>query len=400
MLAIDGGKPVRENFLIFGQPVLGDEEIAEVVETLKSRWIGTGPRTHQFEREFAAYIGASDAYAVNSCTAGLHLALLASGVTAGDEVLVTAMTFAATANVIVHSGARPVFVDIDPDTLNIDIHDLERKITDRSRAVMVVHYGGLPANVNAVNELASRYGLKVIEDAAHAVGASINGRRIGAGENLTVFSFYANKNMTTAEGGMITGNHLTEETREFLATMRLHGLGRDAWKRFQSKALVHAQVVNAGFKYNMTDIQAALGIHQLRKVEDFLSRRESIAERFRRELSEIPGIRFQSIPNTYGRLRHGLHLFVLVLDPKAFSVDRDQIVQALRAENIGAAIHYTSLPLEPYYAKLVPEAAATTPVANHISENVLSLPLCPDFTQEDQSDIIAAVYKVCRHYRR
>lgn len=399
-LAIDGGPPVREKFLVFGQPVLGEEEINEIVATLRSGWIGTGPRTKRFEERFCEYIGCTHALAVNSCTAGLHLALVAAGIRSGNEVLVPALTFVASANVIVHCGATPVFVDVDPHDLNLDLADLERKITPRTKAVIAVHFAGLPVNLPALHEIARGRGLKVIEDAAHAVGASIGEQRIGNGPNLTAFSFYANKNITTGEGGMLTCTGLSDELSDFLAAMRLHGLTNDAWRRFHVKAMIQSEVIGAGFKYNMTDLQAALGLHQLDRLEGFLARRETIAERYRATLRDLPGVRFQTIPTHYGRLRHGLHLFVLLIDPGAFRVDRDTIVGALRAENIGATVHYGSVPTHRFYRETFPEAHKSTPTANRIGETIISLPLRPDFSDRDASDVIEAVRKVLLHYAR
>jgi len=397
-LAIEGGQPIRERFLVFGEPVLGDEEIDEVVAALRSRWIGTGPRVQRFEEKFRERIGCSHALAVSSCTAALHLALLAAGVRPGDEVLVTALTFVASANVIVHCGATPVFVDIDAQTLNFDLHDLERKITRRTRAIVAVHFAGLPVDLPALQSLAGERGLSIVEDAAHAIGASIDGVRIGAGPNLTAFSFYANKNITTGEGGMLACSGMTGQTHDYLSAMRLHGLTNDAWRRYHSAALVHPEAIGAGFKYNMPDLLAALGLHQLDRLETFLSRREGTATRFRSELGDIAGIRFQSTPDHYGRLRHGLHLFVVVLEPGAFRVDRDTIVAALRAENIGAAIHYGSLPLQRFYREAHPEAHHKTQVANAIGDSILTLPLRPDFTSDDEHDVVDATRKVLSHF--
>jgi dTDP-4-amino-4,6-dideoxygalactose transaminase len=399
-LAVDGGSPVRDQFLVFGQPVLGQEEIDEVVETLKSAWIGTGPRTQRFERAFADYIGSVEALAVNSCTAGLHLALLACRVGPGDEVPVTALTFVASSNVIIHCGATPVFVDVDPRTLNLDLEDLERKITRRTKAVMPVHFAGLPVDLAALDAIVSPRGIKVVEDAAHAVGASINGRKIGSGKNLTAFSFYANKNMTTGEGGMLTADKLDAGTLDYLVAMRLHGLSNDAWRRFHTKAMIQSEVVGAGYKYNMTDLQSALGLHQLKRLEGFLAKREAIAARYRRELADLPGVRFQEVPTRYGTLRHGLHLVVLLLDRKAFRVGRDAVVAALRAENIGATVHYGSVPTHRYYRETFPDAYRGTPVANEVGDTILSLPLRPDFTDRDTADVIEAVRKVLKHYAR
>lgn len=399
-LAIEGGAPVRKEFLVFGRPVFGEEEVAEVVETLRSGWIGTGPRAKMFEEKFRDYIGCTHTLALNSCTAGLHLALLASGVKTGDEVLVPALTFVASSNVIIHCGATPVFVDIDPGDLNLDLADLERKITPRTKAIVAVHFAGIPVNLPALQAIASRHSLAIIEDAAHAVGAAVNDVKIGAGPNLAAFSFYANKNITTGEGGMLACSGMSDETYEYIAAMRLHGLTNDAWRRFYAKTMVQSEVMGAGFKYNMPDLQAALGLHQLDRLDAFLAKREAIAARYRAELAGIPGIRFQAIPTHYGRLRHGLHLFVLIIDPGVYRVDRDEIVEALRAENIGATVHYGSVPTHRFYRETFKDAYKTTPVANTIGDTILSLPLRPDFTERDERDVIEAVHKVFRHYRR
>ena len=391
---------MRDTFLPFGEPVLGEEEIAEVVATLRSKWIGTGPRAIKLEARFCEAIGCTRALATNSCTAALHLALLASGVRPGDEVLVTALTFVASANVIVHCGATPVFVDVDFDDFNIDLGDLERKITTRSKAILAVHFGGLPLNLPALNAIATRHGLAVIEDAAHAIGAALDGVRIGAGPNLTAFSFYANKNITTGEGGMLASSGMSQETYGYLAAMRLHGLTNDAWRRFHGQALITSELAGAGFKYNMPDLLAALGLPQLDRLDGFLERREAIAARYRAEFASIPGIRLQATPGHYGHIRHALHLFVLVVDPRAYRIDRNAIVRALRAENIGVAVHYAAVPTQRFYREAFPQAHRTTPVANEIGQEILSLPLGPGFTALDEQDVIEAVHKVLRHYRR
>ena len=263
-LAIDGGSPVRNEFLPFGVPSLGDDEIREVIETIRSGWIGTGPKTQEFEQDFAAYVGAKHTVAVNSCTAGLHLSLLVSGVGPGDEVITTPLTFVATANVIEHCGAKPVFVDIDPRTLNIDPASVERAMTERSRAILPVHFGGLACDMDELRAIAEKHRVALIVDAAHAVGTRYKGEMVGNIGDLTSFSFYPNKNMTTIEGGMVTTN--SEEWDELLRIYRLHGLSRDAWKRYQSHRLSLSDAILPGYKYNMTDIQASFGLHQLRKL--------------------------------------------------------------------------------------------------------------------------------------
>ena len=384
--------PVRGEYLVFGAPCLGPEEIDEVIDTLRSGWIGTGPKTQLFEKNFADYIGCRHALAVNSCTAGLHLSLLLSGVRPGDEVITTPMTFAATANVIMHVGARPVFVDIDPDALNIDPRRIEEAVTSRTRAILPVHFGGLPCDLDAIDAAACRYGLRVVEDAAHAIGAQHRGRKIGNRGTLTSFSFYANKNMTTGEGGMIT----TDDDRlaEQIEIYRLHGLSTDAWRRYSAKELIGSEVVAAGFKYNMTDLQASLGLHQLNKIERFLQRREEIAQQYDEAFSDLPEARLQVRPSPGGATRHALHLYLLQLNLDRLTDDRDAIVRALRAENIGAAVHYRALHLHPYYAAALPYRPGDFPVAERVSESVLSLPISPAMTDEDVRDVIRAVENV------
>ena len=396
-LAIDGGAPVRENLLVFGAPTLDEAEYDEVLDTLRSGWIGTGPKTFRFEREFGEYIGVAHAVAVNSCTAALHLALVVNGIGDGDEVITTPLTFAATANVTLHQGARPVFVDIDPCTLNIDPARVERAITPKTRAILPVHFGGLPCDMDALQSIASEHGLALIEDAAHAVGAEYKGKMIGSFGNLTCFSFYANKNLTTAEGGMITTND--PALADQLAVWRLHGLNRDAWKRYQSHKLMLSDAVCAGYKYNMTDLQASLGIHQLRKQPDFLNKREQYAAIYDQAFDSLAGVRRQPRPND-GETRHALHLYVLILDLEQFRVDRNQIVAALLAENVGAAIHYRALHTHPLYRDRFGFRPSDFPHADLVGETILSLPLTPGMTETDVHTVIEGVYKVLDAYRR
>ncbi len=396
-LAIEGGTPVRDRMLVFGAPVLGDEEIAEVVDTLRSGWIGTGPKTAAFEVEFARYVGATHAIAVNSCTAALHLSLVVSGVAPGDEVVTSPLTFCATANVAVHQGAIPRFADIDPDTLNVAPANIQAAITDRTKAIMPVHFGGLPCDLDEIDAIARRFGLTVVEDAAHAVGARYRGRMIGSGRHLTCFSFYANKNLTTAEGGMVVCDD--EACANLLAVYRLHGLSRDAWLRYQTQRLVTSDAIYPGYKYNLTDLQASLGLHQLRKLERFLDVRERHALRYDSAFSSLAGVRLQPRP-TDGGTRHALHLYVLILDLDQFSVDRNQIVTALRAENIGAAIHYRALHTHPYYRDRFGYRPEDFPVAARTGDRIVSLPLTPGMTDADVQDVIEAVSRVLEAYRR
>lgn len=387
---------MRDTFLPFGVPAIGEEEIEEVVATLRSGWIGQGERVLRFEREFADAVDAEHAVAVSSCTAALHLALVVAGLQPGDEVLVPALTFAASATAVLHAGARPVFCDVDPDTLLLDLDDAARRVTARTRAVMPVHFGGLPCDLHAVQALATKHALTVVEDAAHAVGSKLDDRPIGSFATYCCFSFYANKNLTTAEGGMIAlddGN-----AAEKLRMLRLHGLSTDAWRRYADKSFVPSAVHALGFKYNLTDLQAAIGIHQLAKVERFQARREALAERYDAALAALPGVSVQprSLP---GRAtRHALHLYLLLLDLAAFEVGRDELVAALRAENIGAAIHYRALHLEPYFSELFGHAPEEFPHSLAAGARVITLPLTPGMSDEDASDVVRATTKVLGRY--
>jgi len=397
VIAHEGGEPVRDSFIIFGAPCLGEEEIAEVVDTIQSGWIGTGPKTKRFEEMFREYIGCRCAVAVNSCTAGLHLSLIAAGVGPDDQVITSPMTFSATANVIVHQRARPVFVDIDKKTLNIDPVLIEERVTSQTKAIIPVHFGGLVCKMNQILDVARRYRLAVIEDAAHAVGGRYRGRMVGTLGDFTVFSFYANKNLTTAEGGMVTTNDI--KAAELMEVYRLHGMSRDAWERYQAKKVIFSEVIYPGYKYNMTDIQASLGIHQLRKVESFLDVREKYAAMYDEAFTDMPEISLQQRSSTE-RDRHALHLYLLILNLERLRVDRDQILVALRAENIGAAVHYKAVHLHPYYRERFGYRGGEFPNAEFISERVLSLPLTPAMTPSDVGDVIQAVQKVIAYYRR
>ncbi|MBI1745368.1 MAG: DegT/DnrJ/EryC1/StrS family aminotransferase [Acidobacteria bacterium] len=396
LLAIEGGNPVRESFLSLAPPSIDGDEIDEVVDTLKSGWLSTGPKTMRFEEEFAKYVGAKYAISVNSCTAGLHLSLVVSGIGAGDEVIVTPLTFCASANVIEHVNARPVFVDIDPSTLNMSPAAIEAAITPRTRGIIAVHYGGLACDMDEIHQICNKHGLTVIEDAAHAISTKYKGRMVGSISPLTSFSFYANKNLTTGEGGMITTDDAGLADK--LLVYRLHGLGRDAWQRFTSRRYVPAEVVYAGYKYNMTDIQASLGLHQLRKQESLLVRRYEAAKVYDEAFSTVDYLRTQPHPNDEID-RHAMHLYVLIFDMDQFSVSRNQILEALMAENIGVSLHYRSLHTNPFYRDKYGYKPEDYPVAYRTGEQILSLPMSPRLTIEDARDVVKAVHKVIRHYR-
>lgn len=396
-LAIEGGTPVAPRFIVFGAPALGDEEIAEVVATLRSGWIGTGPRTQAFEAAFREYVGARHAIAVSSCTAALHLSLVVAGLGVGHDVVTTPLSFVATANAILHAGARPVFADIDRTTLNLDPGTAAAACGPRTRAVLPVDFAGLPCDLDAFAALAERAGLVLIEDAAHAVGARHRGTAIGGRGHLTCFSFYPNKTMTTGEGGMVTTAR--DDWAGALAIWRLHGLDRDAWKRFHVQDLLLSHAVVPGFKYNMTDIDAALGLHQLRKLPHFLAVRERYAARYDAAFASLREVSTPPRPAAPGE-RHGLHLYLLLLDLDRLTVHRDQVVRALRAENVGAAIHYAAIHLHPYYARTFGHRRGEFPNAEWASDRVLTLPLTPAMSDEDVEHVVQAVHKVLGRYRR
>jgi dTDP-4-amino-4,6-dideoxygalactose transaminase len=392
MTAVQG--PSRTEFLPFSPPCIGEEEIAEVVDTLRSNWITTGPKTKRFETEFAAAIGAPGALALNSCTAGLHTALVTLGIGPGDEVITTPMTFAASVNVIEHVRARPILVDVEPDTLNIDPHQVAAAITPRTRAILPVHYAGHPADLDPINDLAERHHSTVIEDAAHALPAAYGGRRIGAGKNPVAFSFYATKNLTTAEGGMLTADP------EFLDRARvvsLHGMSRDAWKRYDKGGSWRYDILLPGFKYNMTDIQASIGLHQLRKLTEFDRRRRAIVAQYQAAFGADDAL---EIPAERANVCHAWHLYVLRIRPEVLSIGRDQFVQELTRRNIGTSVHFIPIHLHPYYRDKYGFAPRTLPVAFDNFERLLSLPLHPGLTDSDVSDVVSAVLDVALAFRR
>jgi dTDP-4-amino-4,6-dideoxygalactose transaminase len=386
--------PVRKMFLPFNQPDIGQAEIDEVVDTLRSGWITTGPKTKEFERRFAEYIGARHAIAVNSCTGGLHVALAAAGIGPGDEVIVPTITFCATANVVVHLGATPIIVDLEPDTLNIDTQRLEAAITPRTRAVIPVHLYGHPCDMDRISEIAKTHRLLVIEDAAHAVAAEWRGQRIGSFSPATAFSFYATKNLTTAEGGMIT-----TDDDEYAGKMRiwaLHGISHDAWKRYSAEGSWYYEVTVPGFKYNLTDLQSALGLHQLARLEVMTQRRTELAARYRAGLCDLPEI---ELPTVRSGIRHAWHLYVIRLRLERLGINRAEFIERLKSEGIGTSVHFIPLHRQPYYRDRFGFQPADFPVADAAYERLVSLPLYTRMTERDVDDVIETVHRVVQRNR-
>ena len=388
--------PARRDFLPFSPPLIGEEEIAEVVDTLRSGWITSGPKTKRFEQDFAGFVGAptGGALALNSCTAALHTALVTAGIEPGAEVITTPMTFAASVNVIEHVGARPVLVDVEPDTLNIDPARVAAAVTPRTRAVLPVHFAGHPVALDEINEIARAHGLTVIEDAAHALPASYRGRRIGSGTNPAAFSFYATKNLTTGEGGMLTGETAFVERARIVA---LHGMSRDAWKRYDRGGHWFYEVVLPGFKYNMPDIQAALGLWQLRKLGGFQERRHAVVRAYDDAFGDNDAL---ELPARRVEVEHAWHLYVLRLRPDALTIARDAFIEELRHRNIGTSVHFIPIHLHPYYRAKYQYRPDSFPIAFGNYERMLSLPLNPRLSDADVTDVIEAVLDVVRRYRR
>jgi dTDP-4-amino-4,6-dideoxygalactose transaminase len=387
--------PRRSEFLLFGAPDVREPEIQEVVETLRSGWLSSGPRCRKFEQLFCEYIGCEHAVALNSCTAGLELALEVLGVGPGDEVITTPLTFCATANVIVHRGAKPVFVDVARETGNIDPEQVSKAITHRTKAILPVHLYGRPCAMDELMAIASEHGLYVIEDAAHATEAWYRGRKIGTIGDITVYSFYATKNLVTGEGGMLVTDN--KSIAEEVSIKHLHGLSRDAWKRYSEEGFQPYDVVAAGYKYNMMDIQAALGIHQLARLEANLKIRESHWQAYDEAFTALDGIttpQHAAAPSPFGRTRHARHLYTILLDFDRLKLSRREFMRSLKRENIGTGIHFTALHLHTFYQETFGYKRGDFPNAEFISDRTVSLPLSSALGQQDIDDVINAVRRV------
>lgn len=386
---------MRKDFLTFGAPLIEQGEIDEIAASLKSGWLSTGFKVQKFEQMFKEYKNSRFAMALNSCTAALHLSMLAVGLKPGDEVIVPAMTFAATANAVIHAGGIPVFVDCRRDTMNMDINDIERKITAKTRAVIPVHFAGRPCDMEAIMELAGRYHLKVIEDCAHAVEAEYRGRKTGTFGDLGCFSFYATKNVVTGEGGMIITEN--EDYAGQIKVLALHGMSKDAWGRFSDTGYKHYQILYAGFKYNMMDLQAAIGIHQLPRIDAYYQKRKGLWDFYNNSFRGLPVY----LPSPAERdTRHGYHLYTLLLDIDNLRITRDEFLAEMTKRNIGIGVHYIALHLQPYYQKTFGYKKGDFPEAEFISERTVSLPLSAKLTGQDAQDVAVAVKEIINSYKR
>jgi dTDP-4-amino-4,6-dideoxygalactose transaminase len=384
--------PIRpkERFLVFGAPLIEEAEIAEVVDCLKSGWLGTGPKVARFEREFAAYKKEGIALALNSCTAALHLCLVALDLKPGDEVITTPLTFCATVNAIIHAGGTPVLADVDPATMNIDPEAVRAAITPRTRAILPVHFAGRPCAMDALCALAGEHGLTIIEDCAHAIETEYRGRPAGTFGQFGCFSFYVTKNVITGEGGMVLAKDEAAAAR--IKTLGLHGMSADAWKRFSDEGYKHYLVTEAGFKYNMMDLQAAIGLHQLARVERSWERRAEIWAAYNQALAGLPlTLPSPAEPDT----RHAYHLYTVLVDPaRTGELTRDQFLTAMTGHNIGVGVHYLSLPEHPYYRERFGWRAEDWPEALRIGRATVSLPISPKLSDADVADVAAAVREV------
>jgi perosamine synthetase len=386
--------PLRAaKFIPFHVPQIDEEEIRSVVETLRSGWLTTGLKTKQFEEDFARYLGAKHAVAVNSCTAALHLALDAVGIKEGDEVIVPTMTFTASAEVVLYFKARPVLVDCVAGTFNIDPKEIERAITPRTKAIIPVHFGGQPCDMDAIVDIARRRNLYVIEDAAHALPAQYRGKTVGTIGDITCFSFYATKTITTGEGGMAATDNPEWATR--MRMMSLHGISHDAWKRYTKEGSWYYEVVSPGFKYNLTDIAAAIGIEQLKKCDDFAAARSHIAASYNKAFASLPEIR---PPACAAEVQHSWHLYVIQLQLDHLRITRDDFIQALKERGIGTSVHFIPLHLHPYYRGTFGYTPDAFPKATEAYRRIISLPIYPKMTEANIGHVVEAVRDVAQQH--
>ncbi len=380
---------MKDNFLVFGSPLIEKEEINEVIDTLKSGWLGTGPKAHKFEEMFKQYKKVKHAIALNSCTAALHLSLISIGIQHGDEVIVPTLTFAATANAVIHTGGIPVFADIEKGTMNIDPEDIKRKITNKTKAIIPVHFAGRPCKMDEIMDIAKHNKLKVIEDCAHAIEAEYKGRKTGTFGDIGCFSFYVTKNIITGEGGMAITNN--KDYADKMKIFALHGMSKDAWKRFSDEGYKHYQVIYAGFKYNMMDIQAAIGIHQLPRIDKYWKRRKEIWERYNEAFKNLPVFTPAKVSPD---IKHSYHLYTLLIDIDNINISRDRFLEKMTKRNIGVGVHYIALHLHPFYKKKFGYKRGDFPNSEWISDRTVSIPISPKLTDKDVEKVIKAVKEI------
>lgn len=393
--AIAGGEPIRREYLVFGKPALQQTEIDELVATVKSGWLGTGPKTERFEEAFAEYVQMPHAIAVSSCTAALHLALIACGLQPGDEVVVPSLTFVASANSVIHAGGTPVLCDVDPATHLMRVEDVVRVLSPRTRAVMPVHFAGRAVDLTALNEVTTPRGIRLVNDAAHAIETRHRDRPVPHWGAASAYSFYPTKNLTTGEGGMVVTADASMAER--VRRLRQHGLSADAWRRYSSSGFKHYEAVEPGYKYNMTDMQAALGLPQIERLAVSAVRRREIWNRYDEAFADLP---LEPPPPVAAGDRHALHLYTPLLHLEALSVTRDEVAAALHQEGIGVGIHYRAVHLHEFYRRAFGYTPDALPNARRISERTISLPLSAGLSDRDVEDVVAAVRRVLLYWRR
>jgi perosamine synthetase len=386
---------MNKDYLLFHKPFISEEEIDEMVDTLRSGWLSMGPKTIRFEEEFNNYIGAKKSVAVSSWTAAGHLTLEAFGIEKGDEVIVPTMTFPATAEIVCYFGAKPIIVDVEEDTLNISLKEIEKAITPKTKAIIPVHYGGQPCDLDEIQEIANAYGLKVLEDAAHSLPATYKGKKIGTISDVTCFSFYATKTLSTGEGGMICTND--QEIAERCAIMRLHGINRDAWKRYSESGSWYYEVVAPGYKYNFTDLQASLGLPQLKKVDAMWTWRKKIADRYLEGLKDLELIQLPTVKNDR---ESSWHLFPVRLNLEMLTKNRAQIIDELKKHNIGVGVHFMPVHQHLYYSETFKLDDKNFPIASASFPRLMSLPIYPGMTDESVEKVIITLIDILNNFRR
>jgi len=393
--AIEGGSPVRTEYLPFARPAIGDDEIREVEATLRSGWLTVGPRTRKFERVVAEYLGVEQTAAVSSCTAALHLAMVCFGIGPGDEVVLPTLNFAAAPNMVIHLGAKPVFADVDPVTMNVTPSLLDVATTDHTKLYVPVHFGGRPCEIDEIVTLGRSRGVRVLGDAAHAIGADVAGRKIGTIADATAFSFYVTKGITTGEGGVVSSKDPAMIERARL--LSLHGMSSDAWKRYSEHGPWFYEILDAGYKYNMNDVQAAMGLCQMEKVDAFREARQRVADFYTRALGDMEGI---TVPPPFDVGHHAWHLYPIRIDLDSITIDRDRFIQALLKEGIGVSVHFIPLHLHPFYRDRLGYGPGSFPAAEEYFRRAVSLPIYPSMTDEDVRDVVLAIAKLLDHYKR